>query len=348
MTIVLDDITGAEKLYPFGQVKSIAHIRIGALTIREKWQYFFDRVLLLSENEKPEGEKLVFSAADVPSLGYLKRVASGGHVRKKDFATLEHAADIFKNNEWALRQDIEMMTENKISQPLPRHVFATAGEHIFIEKDARVNPCFINAASGPVYISAHAEIMEGAMLRGPLFIGENSVVKMGAKIYGGTTIGPHCLAGGEIKNTVLMGYSNKAHDGYLGDSVIGEWCNLGAGTSNSNLKNNASDVLIYSIRGEKSVNAGKKCGLIMGDFSRSAINTSFNTGTVVGVSCNVIGGKPEKFVPDFSWGNERYDFEKALRDINNWKMLKGLEITDEEKISLKTIYNKNEKTNCSR
>ncbi len=339
MTIVLDDITGADKLYPFGRIKSIAHIRVGMLTILEKWQHYFEHVALLSEHEKPEGDIFSFSALDIPSLELLKSLAAGHHHVNGHFVSLRHAADIFKNNDWALRQDFEMLTTNKTSQSLPNDIFVKAAGNIFVEPGAQIHTSFINAEAGPVYISEKAEIMEGAMLRGPVFVGKNAVVKLGTKIYGGTTIGPHCLAGGEIKNSVLMGFSNKAHDGYLGDSVLGEWCNLGAGTSNSNLKNNASHVMLVSHKGEEPMDAGTKCGLLMGDYSRSAINTSFNTGTITGVSCNIFGERPGKFVPDFSWGTERYDFEKAMRDINNWKKLKGFELTEGERISLLSIYN---------
>lgn len=348
MTIVLDDITGANKLYPFGRVKSIAHIRIGMLTILEKWQHYFEQVILLSENKKTTGDTFTFSALDVPSLELLKSLASGHHHANGHFVSLNHASDIFKNNDWALRQDFEMLTNDKSSQALPKNIFATATDNIFLEPEAHIHPCFINAEAGPVYISEKAEVMEGAMLRGPIFIGKSAVVKMGSKIYGGTTIGPYCMAGGEIKNSVMMGFSNKAHDGYLGDSVLGEWCNLGAGTSNSNLKNNASNVMLISHKGEEPVDAGIKCGLLMGDYSRSAINTSFNTGTIVGVSCNIFGERPDKFVSDFSWGDEKYELGKALRDINNWKKLKGFEITEDERISLLSIYkNQHEKTNSS-
>src|SRR5690606_19966510 len=170
-------------------------------------------------------------------------------------------------------------------------------------------------------------------------LGQNGVLKMGTKIYGATTIGPGSLAGGEIKNSILMGYSNKAHDGYLGDSVLGEWCNLGAGTSNSNLKNNVSSVKIWNKAGKDFEDAGIKCGLLMGDYSRSAINTSFNTGTVAGICCNIFGNSfPPKFIDNFSWGNEKYSFEKVIADIKNWKQLKGHTLTDIEIESLKNIY----------
>jgi UDP-N-acetylglucosamine diphosphorylase/glucosamine-1-phosphate N-acetyltransferase len=178
------------------------------------------------------------------------------------------------------------------------------------------------------------------MIRGPFSLGENGCLKMGTKIYGATSIGPGSIAGGEIKNSVLFGYSNKAHDGYLGDSVIGEWCNLGAGTTNSNLKNNAGDVRIWTQKGHLS--AGKKCGVLMGDYSKTAINTSINTGTVIGACCNVFGsGLTPKYIPDFSWGSEgvkRYEFEKVIQDIDNWKKLKNSAITENEKSILKYIY----------
>jgi UDP-N-acetylglucosamine diphosphorylase/glucosamine-1-phosphate N-acetyltransferase len=182
--------------------------------------------------------------------------------------------------------------------------------------------------------------MDGSMLYGPIAICEKAVVKMGSKIYGATTIGPDCIVGGEIKNSVFFGNSNKAHDGYVGDSVIGEWCNMGAGTSNSNIKNNASSIMLWTPNG--SVNVGLKCGVLMGDYSRTAINTSINTGTVIGVCCNVFGnGLTPKYIPSFSWGSdgiERYRYEKALEDIQNWKQLKQQSLSENEMIILKHIF----------
>lgn len=339
MTIYLDDLTGSENLFPFGKVKSVAHIRIGILTILEKWQFYFkDKVLLRSLHEKPAGKFIQVPAVSVPTTKALRSMASGATPPDEEFVYLNSAVDIVKFNDWGLRQDFEMITRDKKSELIPGHVMVQTPENIFVEQGADIKPCFINAEAGPVYISAKAQIMEGAMLRGPLFIGKNSRVKMGAKIYGSTTIGPFCLVGGEVKNSVITGFSNKAHDGYLGDSVIGEWCNLGAGTSNSNLKNNASQIRLTFGPSREPVGAGTKYGLIMGDYSRSAINTAFNTGSVVGICCNIFGGNPEKFVPSFSWGNDRYIFEKALEDIDNWKALKGFSITDDEKSKLKELY----------
>ena len=184
--------------------------------------------------------------------------------------------------------------------------------------------------------------MEGSSIRGPFALCEGAVVKMGSKIYGATTIGPYSIAGGEIKNSVIFGYSNKAHDGYLGDAVIGEWCNIGAGSSNSNVKNNAGSVKVWNQAAKEYIVAGTKCGLLMGDYSRSAINTSFNTGTVVGICSNVFGeGLTPKYIPSFTWGTKslsKYEFEKALSDIQNWKKLKGFELTTNETAILRTIF----------
>jgi UDP-N-acetylglucosamine diphosphorylase/glucosamine-1-phosphate N-acetyltransferase len=235
-----------------------------------------------------------------------------------------------------------MITEGRISQPVSASNSLAGSENIFFEEGAKAEHCVLNASTGPIYIGRNAEIMEGSFIRGPFAMCEGAVVKMGSKIYGATTLGPYCIAGGEIKNAVMFGYSNKAHDGYLGDSVIGEWCNLGAGTSNSNLKNNAADVRIWNPLTGQSQNAGLKCGLLMGDYSRSAINTSFNTGTVTGVCCNIFGqGLTNTYIPSFSWGagnTTKYELAKALRDIESWKRLKKQSLTQEEIKTLSHIF----------
>jgi UDP-N-acetylglucosamine diphosphorylase/glucosamine-1-phosphate N-acetyltransferase len=213
-------------------------------------------------------------------------------------------------------------------------------ENIFLEKGAVVEHCILNATAGPIYIGKNAQVLEGCMIRGAFALCEGAILKMGSKVYGATTIGPFCTAAGEIKNAVMFGYSNKAHDGYLGDSVIGEWCNLGAGTTNSNVKNTAGEVKVWSNRDNDFLPVGLKCGLLMGDYSRAAINTSFNTGTVVGVCCNVFGEYfPPKRVSNFTWGKERYTFAKVLKDISNWKKLKGMTLTVQEIEQLEQLYN---------
>ena len=345
MNILLDDISFQHSLFPFGQVRSVAHLRIGTLTIFEKWQlYFPGKVFIASEkmlHDFDEKEYISYPANFVPSHNFLKQVSIANE--KLDFAPdciiLDHPWQLFENNNWAIREDFATITSGRSSVNIPSSNQVISPENIFIEEGARISFSVLNAENGPIYIDKNAEIMEGSLLRGPISIGENSVLKMGTKVYPATTIGPSCLAGGEIKNSILMAFSNKAHDGYLGDSVIGEWCNLGAGTSNSNLKNNASTVKVWSKELNTNINAGNKCGLLMGDYSRCAINTSFNTGTVVGVCCSIFGNSfPQKFIDNFAWGNEKYNFEKAIADIGNWKKLKGKEITQEEILALKKIY----------
>jgi len=200
----------------------------------------------------------------------------------------------------------------------------------------------INTTNGPVFIAKNATVMEGSLIRGPVSIGEGACVKMGAKVYGATTVGPYCTVGGEIKHAILQGYSNKAHDGYLGDAVVGQWCNLGAGTTNSNIKNNAGVVKVWTINGEKEV--GQKCGVMMGDYSQTAINTSINTGTIIGVGCHVLGqGLTPAFIPSFSWGQEgitRYRLPELLKAIGRWKQLKGQTLSLYEEELIKSLYKK--------
>jgi UDP-N-acetylglucosamine diphosphorylase/glucosamine-1-phosphate N-acetyltransferase len=305
-----------DKFYPFTQTRKIEDMRIGILTIREKWEYL---------NVAEEIDPLVLP----------------GIINPSETKKLNSLIDIILLNDWSIRQDFALITSNRKSQPISSTNKIISPENIFIEEGAKVEHSIINASAGPVYIGKNAEVMEGCMIRGPFALCEGSVLKMGTKIYAASTIGPFCLGGGEIKNSIIFGHSNKAHDGYLGDSVIGEWCNLGAGTSNSNVKNTAGIVKLWNNAKNEYEPAGLKCGLMMGDYSRAAINTSFNTGTVVGVCCNIFGeGFPPKYIPDFTWGKEKYSFEKALQDIDNWKKLKGKNITTEEKEILRSLYNK--------
>lgn len=249
--------------------------------------------------------------------------------------TIEHIWEIFSKNESAIISDFNSITSDKTTQAIPAYVSAIAPENIFIEKGAILNPCIINASKGPVYIGANAEIMEGCMLRGPIALGNNAVLKMGAKIYGGTTIGEGCKVGGEVSNSVFFANSNKGHDGFIGNAVIGEWCNLGADTNCSNLKNNYDLIKIWDEYESKLIPTHLQfCGLMMGDHSKTGINTMLNTGTVVGVSCNVFGSNfPDKFVPSFSWGaaaqTSIYDFDKAMETAARMMERRGLSLTKE-------------------
>lgn len=344
MNILLDDISFRESLYPFGQVSSIANIRTGILTILEKWQSVFpENVFLYSQVNKnfEPSSSITIPANIIPSINFLTEVKNTGtaNLLGADSKILEYPWQITEYNHWAINEDFKLLTSGKTSIDISSNNQLIHAENIFVEEGAKVNFAFLNATAGPIYIGKNAEVEEGSMIRGPVAICEGSRVKMGTRIFAATTLGPYSLAGGEIKNSVMIGYSNKAHDGYLGDSVIGTWCNIGAGTSNSNLKNTAGIIKMWSKKENAFIEAGYKCGLIMGDYSRCAINTSFNTGTIVGVCCNVFGNIfDKKFIENFRWGNEEYIFDKALSDINNWKKLKGSNITNEEIELLKNIY----------
>ena len=387
--IFTEEYCQPENLYPFTLTRQIQDIRVGILTIREKWENLlglpsFDRNeddykdldrSVTIEDAASDGVCLMIHGNVLPSPKLIKAIRNlknGEFISvndnagivfrvtkkeisekhkiavtksisvKEDVKTIQYPWDIFRLNDWAIRQDFELLTKKRKSQSVPKSNKVIDPENIFLEKGAIVQHSILNASAGPVYIGKNAEVMEGAIIRGPFALGEGACLKMGAKVYGATSIGPYCIAGGEIKNSVLFGYSNKAHDGYLGDSVIGEWCNMGAGTTNSNLKNNAGEVKVWTPKGL--VSAGMKCGVMMGDFSRTAINTSINTGTVIGVCCNVFGnGLTPKYIPNFSWGSEgvkRYEFEKALQDIEGWKKLKDQAVTENEKSILKYIFNR--------
>jgi len=257
---------------------------------------------------------------------------------------LENVWDIFSLNDRALRDDFELIINGRKSAPIPENVMASGPGQLFIEEGAHLLPgCIINANSGPVYIAADAEIMEGVMIRGPFAACEHSVIKMGAKIYGATTIGPGCKVGGEINNVVFFANSNKAHDGYLGNAVIGEWCNLGADTNCSNLKNNYDEVKIWSESNDKYITTGLTfCGLLMGDHSKCGINTMFNTGTVAGVSCNIFGGGfPDKYIPSFSWGGNSmttYAFDSAMETASRMMGRRNRELSAAEIKMYKYIF----------
>ena len=340
MNIILDDTNVKQKLYPFSATRHVADIRIGILTIRQKWD------LLDANNFIYEEERTVLIPANIiPTITNVHAIftacVTGNLVdANKEIKYLHHPWNIFELNDWALRKDFELITAGRKSQPISATNKIIGLQNIFIEEGAIVEHSIINASTGPVYIGKNATIMEGCIIRGPFALCDNATLKMGTKIYGTTTVGPNCVAGGEIKNTVFFANSNKAHDGYLGDSVIGEWCNLGAGTTNSNIKNTAGPVKVWDQAQNKFVIVGLKCGLLMGDYSRSAINTSFNTGTVVGVCCNVFGeGFQPKLLPNFTWGKQKYILDKALQDIDNWKKLKGENISLAEQEFLKELYN---------
>lgn len=387
--IFTEEYCKPRNLHPFTYTRHIQDIRIGILTIREKWERYLkipsfnkwgdhylddelsvkiekgigkDDYLMVHANVLPtktiinqikklengefltSGEEggMAYKFSDKEVLGLHKIKINSSVAFKSEMKAIHYPWQIFQMNDWALRQDFELITAGRKTEPVSKTNKLVKPAQIFMEPGAKIEHCILNAVDGPIYIGKNAYVMEGCLIRGPVAICEGAVVKMGTKIYGATTVGPYCTAGGEIKNSVLFGFTNKAHDGYLGDSVIGEWCNLGAGTSNSNIKNNAGDVKYWVDADQKEMSCGNKGGLLMGDYSKAAINTSFNTGTVVGVCCNIVAaGLTPKLIANFSWGVDgitKYKLKKALTDIDHWKKLKGLTITDREKQILTTIY----------
>jgi UDP-N-acetylglucosamine diphosphorylase / glucose-1-phosphate thymidylyltransferase / UDP-N-acetylgalactosamine diphosphorylase / glucosamine-1-phosphate N-acetyltransferase / galactosamine-1-phosphate N-acetyltransferase len=301
--------------YPFTLTRNLEDMRIGILTIKEKYNAI--------------NESGIKNFLQIPN--YFDRKAD---------KMLTNVTDLVFYNSWALQQDFNWITKDRTSAAISITNKVISPHNIFIEEGVVIEHCILNAAEGPIYIGKNALVMEGSCIRGACAICEGAVVKMGTKIYGATTIGPYCVVGGEIKNCIFFGYSNKAHDGYLGDSVVGEWCNFGAGTSNSNLKNNAGEIEIFLE--DVALNAKNKFGMLMGDYSRAAINTSFNTGTVVGVCCNIFcDGLTPTAISSFSWGcnGETYQLEKAFVDIENWKKMKNKKLLQAEKDTLLKIYN---------
>ena len=300
------------------------------------------------------GDKLIairLSKSEIESLPFLK-IENFFYAQQdyeivnlvSEYQEINFPWEIFKQNKDQIGFDINLIKKSRNSHSISETNRVLEPENIFIEEGAKVEFAILNASAGPIYIGKNTEIMENAVIRGPFALCDNSVVKMSAKIYGATTIGPHCKVGGEINNTVFQGYSNKAHDGFLGNSVIGEWCNLGADTNNSNLKNNYAEVKIWNYSEERFIKTGLQfCGIIMGDHSKSAINTMFNTGTVVGVSANIFGaGFPRNFIPSFSWGGahgfSEYGLFKAFEVVSIVMARRGLEFNETEKKILTQVF----------
>jgi UDP-N-acetylglucosamine diphosphorylase / glucose-1-phosphate thymidylyltransferase / UDP-N-acetylgalactosamine diphosphorylase / glucosamine-1-phosphate N-acetyltransferase / galactosamine-1-phosphate N-acetyltransferase len=327
-----------EDLFPLTLTRPVADIRVGMLTIREKWRYSGLKI----SDEIP--------ANLIPSPAFLQEVKILGLKRaleaKELYRKFNYPWELPALNDWAIRSDFELLTRELHSAILPASNRVTGNkDEIFLAPGVTIEYCYLNTTNGPIYLDEGANIMEGSMLRGPLYIGRNAVIKMGTTIYGATTIGEGCIIGGEVKNSIFIGFSNKAHTGYIGDAVIGEWCNLGAGTSCSNLRNTATEIKIWHMHSGSYMKGGLKCGLIMGDHSKASINSSFNTGTIVGVSANIFqsGALLPKYIPSFTWGADgsvKYQLDKALADIQNWMVFKHRELDLEQIKTLIEIYNK--------
>jgi UDP-N-acetylglucosamine diphosphorylase/glucosamine-1-phosphate N-acetyltransferase len=386
MNYILFDGPHRNALLPFTFTRPVADIRVGILTIREKWEKqlgstttsitedylsekwpmvemennvminasYLPNDILVAMIKNLEHNQAIFQEEEVVAF-YAKE---GEEVDFDSFEVLEFSNDcikientwdIFQKNEVAIREDFELLTEDRFSQPIPKSVNVLSPENIFIEEGAKLDFVTLNASTGPIYIGKNAEIMEGSVIRGPFALCESGRVKLATKVYGATTVGPHSVIGGEVNNSVLFGYSNKGHDGFLGNAVLGEWCNIGADSNNSNLKNNYEEVKLWSYETENFAKTGLQfCGLMMGDHSKCGINTMFNTGTVVGVSTNIFGaGFPRNFVPSFSWGGASgfttYLTKKAFETAKIVMARRNVEFSEEDAKILEHVFEETKK-----
>jgi UDP-N-acetylglucosamine diphosphorylase/glucosamine-1-phosphate N-acetyltransferase len=364
---LFDDIRRVD-FQPLTFTRPVAYIRMGMFINIERWEKLLDTKFSVQTESYlmeifglPTVGAININARWIPSMASKEIVNSArpgtklmcqgtllldypspdGHVEvieidRDDIVLLEKITDIFSLNDRVSRNDFELLNSSSgLTLLHPSVTLIGELDQLFIHPSATVIGATLNTSTGPIYIDQNAEIMEGALIRGPFYLGDHAGVKMGAKIYGATTIGPHSKVGGEISNSVIQGFSNKGHDGFLGNSILGEWCNLGADTNNSNLKNNYSPVKIWNYAANDYVDTGLTfCGLIMGDHSKSGINTMFNTGTVVGVCANIFGaGFPEKFIPSFSWGGadgfEPYQLNKAIETAQRMMARRNVPLTPE-------------------
>ena len=378
--ILIDNETTWKKLLPLTYTKPVSEIRIGILTIKEKWEKHLKTTASYSCKDYLStkfaiayipGKANLFVASDVlpdaKLVAAIKKLKPNEGLKKNNtliacntshttfnldickeyegsIFKIENVWDIFSKNGDALKADFDLLTKGRKSQALSKSNTVVGKKNlVFLEKGAKAEAATFNTNSGPIYIGKNAEVMEGSLVRGPFALCDDSTLKLAAKIYGPTTIGPHCKVGGEVNNSVIFGYTNKAHDGFLGNSVVGEWCNIGADSNNSNLKNNYGNVKLFSYATGKNEDTGLQfCGLIMGDHSKSGINTMFNTGTVVGVAANIFGGGfPATHIPSFSWGGsegfEKYRIDKMFETAERVFARRHLELSKEDMAILKYI-----------
>ena len=375
---LFDEPSIRQSLLPLTFTRPVSLIRIGILTIAEKWEIFTgEKPLFITESylhEKfPKGDtELCINGAVIPNAALFEEIKNLQHgealvkqgltiayrgiiaeVKKEsqaEFRTVIFPWDIFAQNSAEIRSDIELLKPIKkwyTVEDKPTIVYKP--DNVFIEEGVKIRAAVLNAEDGPIYLGKNSEVQEGALIKGPFALCEGSVVNMGGKMRGDSTIGPYSKVGGEISNSVIFGYSNKGHDGFIGNTVIGEWCNLGADTNTSNLKNNYSQVQVYSYKDKGLANTGLQfCGLIMGDHSKSGINTMFNTGTVVGVCANIFGsGFPDKFIPSYAWGGadgfETFKLDKAYEVAERVMARRKIKLEEADKIILKYIFDNTSK-----
>lgn len=383
LQLVFSDAQYWEDFLPLTFTRPTAEMRCGILTFAERWQKlleiqeisFITEDFLQEKFKKPEGKESLFIVPNfLPSKTVLEQIKNlqqgealvyenellAARVNMESFSLnqiekmtditeellfFKQPTDLFTYNDKAIDFDFELLTSGRTSQPLSEtNGLLGNKEDLFIEEGAQIEFSTLNTKSGKIYIGKNAEVMEGCNLRGPIALCDDSKFNLGAKIYGATTIGPHSKVGGEVNNIVIFGYSNKGHDGFVGNSVIGEWCNLGADTNSSNLKNNYAEVKLWNYRLKRFANTGLQfAGLIMGDHSKTAINTQLNTGTVVGVAANIFkSGFPPNLIDSFSWGgmkgDEKFKLEKAYEVAEKAMARRKVPLTGADKDILKYIY----------
>jgi UDP-N-acetylglucosamine diphosphorylase/glucosamine-1-phosphate N-acetyltransferase len=376
MRYVLCDPEERDILYPFAQLRSFAEIRIGLWTTGERYEISLNDIGAHEDKLTTDESCIFINSAVIPNEDLNAQIAGLNMneaiafqnqllavcisaVEFKGFSSFNYTSlevkqsnhpvcilrspfDMVRFNQTMLAEDINGLDLPDATSKLIHENKITGSGKIIIEEGVKISGTFLNTESGPIYLGKNVQVMEGACLRGPLAVLDNSVVKMGATIYGATTIGKQCVVGGEIKNSVFFDYSNKAHHGYIGDSVIGSWCNMGAGTSCSNVKNNAGEIFLWNPLLRKPVHAGAKCGVMMGDHTRTAINTSLNSGSVIGICSNIVKhGFPPKYIADFTWDvdtGEIYREEKLLEDVHNWMKMKGENLDEKNKNLLLQLY----------
>jgi UDP-N-acetylglucosamine diphosphorylase/glucosamine-1-phosphate N-acetyltransferase len=377
--ILFDDPIIRINLLPFTYTRPIGNIRVGILTIDEKWEKWlgtkpsfqtagylekkFPKIstadtLLINGAVCPD-EKLVDTIKALPAHYFLVQdqflIAARqpqGDMNSRNtiqydapFTVIDRPWKIFRENGAQIKVDFKRITAGRTSAGVTdKHTVVYGEENIFAEAGVKIKAAIINAENGPVYLGKNSIIDEGAIIRGTFALCEGGHINMGAKMRGDTTVGPYCKVGGEVSNSVLFSYSNKAHDGFLGCSVIGEWCNLGADTNTSNLKNTFDNVKLWSHAENSFINTGLQfCGLMMGDHSKCSINTMFNTGTVIDVSANVFGvGFPRNYIPSFSWGGAggitTYQLDKAFQTARKAMERRDKVLDETEQNILEHVY----------
>lgn len=368
------------QMLPLSYTRPVADVRIGIIKISEKWEkrleaehlYYRTEDYLQTLFPPPSKNSLCILGNVLPTDALIKNIrllkedevlmhrgqviagyfdanesfAAGERkqIEAEEVTQVSYPWDIFRLNGQEIRQDFHLLTHNRISSTLSDPYTKTYGDQLFIEEGAVIKDATLNTEAGPIYIGKNAEVQEGAVIRGPFALCEHSVINMGAKIKGDSTVGPYSKVGGELSNSVIFGYSNKGHEGFLGNSVLGEWCNLGADTNNSNLKNNYANVKMWDFATNRFKDTGLQfCGLIMGDHSKCGINTMFNTGTTVGVSANIFGdGFPRNIIPSFAWGGASgfttYQTGKAFETAELVMRRRNKQLADADKAMLSHIF----------